>query len=64
MADKRSKSEVDYGPGMRKAHCGICAHFEAPSSCSLVAGEIAANFWCELFTRSPSGAQYAEALRK
>lgn len=50
-ADKQSKAEVRYGPGMPGSHCGICKHYERPSACALVAGEIKAADWCILFVK-------------
>lgn len=50
--EKRSKAEVDYGPGMRQAHCGICEHFRrVDQRCELVSGVIYAADWCKLFER-------------
>lgn len=49
---KKSKSEVDYGPGMKSAHCGICEYFEMDhkNGCHLVSGHIEASKWCNLFS--------------
>jgi len=46
------KDEVDYSEGMRKAHCGICAHYIPGGKCTLVIGEIEKSYWCELFKRN------------
>lgn len=35
--------------------CDACAHFQPPSSCHLVEGEISPPGWCKLFTKKPSG---------
>lgn len=54
---KVSKESVNYGPGhARGDHCGVCAHFEAPHACEIVAGEIDASMWCERFKRKRRGA--------
>lgn len=29
--------------------CGLCQHFQPPSSCKVVAGQISAQGWCRLF---------------
>jgi hypothetical protein len=34
-------------------HCSICANFQAPSSCAIVAGTINPNGWCGAF--APKG---------
>ena len=52
---RRSKNEVDYGPGTRKEHCGICEHFEEPSSCRKVRGVIDPEYWCNLFEKADDG---------
>lgn len=55
MAEKRSKSSVDYGQG--GDHCGVCTHFIAENEatetgkCELVAGDIGEDMWCKLFAR-------------
>lgn len=55
---KKSKSEVDYSDqGHETSHCGptkawphgYCSHFEAPSGCELVRGEINKRGWCKLW---------------
>lgn len=51
-APKLSKSEVDYGPGEKAAHCSICVHFQEPHSCELVEGEISPDGWCKRFLAS------------
>ncbi len=33
--------------------CSGCAHFVAPNSCKLVAGQISADGWCALFVPKP-----------
>jgi hypothetical protein len=50
VAAKQSKSAVRYSEGMPRAHCGICAHFQRPRGCELVAGRISPEAWCRLFT--------------
>jgi hypothetical protein len=46
---KLAKSAVDYSGGMRYAHCGICAHYEASRRCEIVEGEIDPAMWCKRF---------------
>jgi hypothetical protein len=62
---KKNKNEVEYGPGMKKSHCGpwavddpdYCQHFIAgqrlyqPGECELVAGSIRPAMWCKLFKK-------------
>lgn len=48
---KRSKDDVDYGRGMKSAHCGVCRFFEHPHWCQKVAGRISPEGWCRLFVR-------------
>ena len=48
---KADKDSVDYGRGMKSAHCEICQHFEAPHACSKVAGKISPQGWCKLFRK-------------
>lgn len=48
---KFSKEKVSYSKGKPHAHCGICRHFDADElACSLVAGRIEPQMWCELFS--------------
>lgn len=49
--EKRTKSSVDYGPGMTSSRCGLCEHFEPPRTCALVEGRIDTYDWCKLFRR-------------
>jgi len=51
---KEAKQSANYGPGHPGAHCGICVHFEAPHSCSIVAGKISKSGWCRHFKAKPS----------
>lgn len=48
---KIAKDAADYGPGMAKAHCGICRHFQAPDGCERVVGRINPKAWCRLFSK-------------
>lgn len=48
---KRSKDDVDYGRGMKSAHCGVCRFFEHLHWCQKVAGRISPEGWCRLFVR-------------
>jgi len=49
---KKSKKSVDYGKGMKSAHCGICVHFRSPNACELVIGPIGPRGWCKLFKKA------------
>ena len=51
MTPKRTHKSVNYGRGMTSAHCGICAHFRAPSDCTLVQPPVRRTGWCELFKK-------------
>lgn len=53
---KVSKSSVNYSPGMKLRHCGICRFREPPDDCEKVSsageptpGRIDAEYWCKLF---------------
>jgi hypothetical protein len=53
---KQAKASVDYGKGMKSAHCSICTHYQRGKqglhgSCELVAGSIDPEFWCKLFKK-------------
>ena len=53
MADRKmAKTQVRYGRGAMTRHCSICAHFQPPKSCALVAGTIDPAAWCRLFERA------------
>ena len=45
------KEVVDYGRGMKSAHCAICTHFRPPQSCEKVVGKISPQGWCKLFRK-------------
>ena len=55
VAKKAAQKAVMYvqTPKDGKA-CGGCQHFEAPSSCRIVDGEINANGYCILFAKKPA----------
>lgn len=48
---QHEKADVDYGRGLRNAHCSICQHFREPAACELVIGRIRPQDWCKLFQR-------------
>ena len=33
------------------AKCATCEHFQAPSSCLIVAGKISPNGWCQMYLK-------------
>ena len=49
--DKIEKSLVGYHdkPNANGQHCSVCANFQAPASCAIVAGTIDPNGWCGAF---------------
>lgn len=51
MTEKYTKDRVVYSKGMKLAHCGICAHFRKPKSCTLVEGTIDPSMWCKLWAK-------------
>ena len=51
QAGKVSKISVLYGHGARHRECDLCSMWKPPSSCSLVAGPIAADAVCDRFVR-------------
>jgi hypothetical protein len=34
-----------------EAKCGTCGHFQEPSSCELVDGQISSNGWCKFYAK-------------
>lgn len=52
---KRTKESVDYGPGMKSAHCGICEHYRG-GFCTRIIGKIDPRMWCKLFEKQKAGA--------
>jgi hypothetical protein len=46
---KLTKASVDYSYGKPHAHCGLCIHFAAPSTCSIVSGPVQPKMWCRKF---------------
>jgi len=48
--NKEAKADVDYSLGKPNAHCGMCRYYH-DHVCSLVAGRIEPQMWCELFTK-------------
>jgi hypothetical protein len=55
---KREKRTVDYSPGMKTRHCGVCTHFSEVAfgvgECALVRGLIDWSMWCKLFQKDKS----------
>jgi hypothetical protein len=51
VGHKISKQKAGYKAGLPQAHCGICAHFEKPDACKIVAGRIDPQKWCKYFER-------------
>lgn len=52
MAEKLSKEEVDYSPGMGQRRCYLCEHFIPRDSCEIVEGRIKQDYWCRKFSRN------------
>jgi hypothetical protein len=48
---KSAHSEVNYGPGTKREHCGVCVHFIAPRRCESVKSPVSAEAWCMRFER-------------
>lgn len=53
-ASKLSKRSVDYGPGMGKSHCAVCAHWQNHgadelSTCAVTEGLVRTSRWCNKF---------------
>ncbi len=48
---KIEKSLVGYQdkPNANGQHCSVCANFQPPNACAIVAGEINPNGWCGAF---------------
>lgn len=55
MADsKLAQAAARYQPTPKgNAHCGNCAHWQAPASCQLVQGPLSPSGWCLLY--APKG---------
>lgn len=49
--EKVSQESVDYSPGMKTSHCGICEHYIEPHACEKVKGDINPSYWCKLFKK-------------
>lgn len=60
---KRTQKSVNYSPGTRAEHCGICRHFEPPHRCELVAGHIVPSYWCRLFWKAKVVGRMANHIR-
>lgn len=46
---KLDKADVRYSPAKDEDRCRNCVHFEVPSRCEIVAGDIDPDYWCERF---------------
>lgn len=48
---KIEKSLVGYQekPNANGQHCSVCANFQPPNACAIVAGDISPNGWCGAF---------------
>ncbi len=57
--DKLSRASAGYEhPARGPDHCGVCRHFERPSACAVVRGEIRSEDWCERFRHARRVALY------
>jgi hypothetical protein len=49
---KLPQSEIGYQASPKgAARCELCANWQAPNACKVVAGQISPNGWCGLFVR-------------
>jgi hypothetical protein len=49
---KLAQAVVGYQDSPQGAEaCGNCAHFEAPASCKVVAGNISPGAWCKIYAK-------------
>jgi hypothetical protein len=46
-----SKLSVDYGPGMKASHCGVCISYVHGGRCRRVKGKIESDHWCRKFKK-------------
>ena len=52
-AAKLSPNEIGYQPTPKgAARCELCANWQAPNACKLVAGPISPSGWCSLFRKA------------
>jgi hypothetical protein len=52
FAQKSAKDAVKYQDSPKDGQkCSDCVYFQAPSSCSVVEGSIAANGWCAVYNK-------------
>jgi hypothetical protein len=55
VAKKTQQKSVSYQQSPKDGkQCSGCQHFQAPSSCRIVEGEISANGYCILFAKKPA----------
>ena len=48
---KLAQKVVQYQDHPKDKHqCSICAHFQPPHSCNIVAGNISPNGWCRMYS--------------
>ena len=46
----KSRVHYQYTPNAQGSHCSICQNFVAPNACQIVAGGIAPNGYCLVFS--------------
>jgi len=52
---KLPKTQVSYQEQPNGTQrCDSCAHFQAPSSCNVVEGQISSSGWCKAYSPKPS----------
>jgi len=52
---KMTPTAVGYqGAPQGTQRCDNCTQFEAPSSCKVVEGKIAASGWCKIYVKAPA----------
>ena len=63
--ERADKEDVEYTPhaAVHDEQCRYCRHFEAPSRCRCVAGDISPSGWCELFDPVSGGADDAKGSK-
>ena len=55
QADKVSQQVVKYQDTPKgEQRCDNCVHFEAPSTCKIVDGTVAAQGWCMVYAKKPA----------
>jgi len=51
---KVSKASVGYHEDAHADRCAVCKYFTAPTTCAIMAGDVAPDGWCERFKRMAS----------